>query len=221
MHMTYSTRKCIFRPLKLLFPQSRYCLSLKDVPLWYFPVLQSRYKRECERRNKRYGKLARNPLYRLAGLCGMIWHDIDRWKFVLLYTILCSFFPTYFLNLPHSISTLFHYIMDPLTCQSNPLYRLAGLCGMIWHDIDRWKFKWKWGDIHVRKRFVSHVPSTNSGTDRTHSNTITFSYTQFYVLFSPHISWICLTVYRSAMLSRVLICCVELCWVMLDILSYV
>lgn len=34
--------------------------------------MESRYKRECERRNKRHGKLARNPLYRLAGLCGMI-----------------------------------------------------------------------------------------------------------------------------------------------------
>lgn len=34
--------------------------------------MESRYKRECERRNKRHGKFARNPLYRLAGLCGMI-----------------------------------------------------------------------------------------------------------------------------------------------------
>lgn len=34
--------------------------------------VERRYKRDCERRNKRHGKFAKNPLYRLAGLCGMI-----------------------------------------------------------------------------------------------------------------------------------------------------
>lgn len=34
--------------------------------------LEGRYKRECERRNNRHGRFVKNPLYRLACLCGMV-----------------------------------------------------------------------------------------------------------------------------------------------------
>ncbi|MDE6619173.1 MAG: hypothetical protein K2K74_01535 [Lachnospiraceae bacterium] len=34
--------------------------------------LESRYKRECERKNNRHGRLAKNPLYRFACLCGIV-----------------------------------------------------------------------------------------------------------------------------------------------------
>ena len=33
---------------------------------------ERRYKRECEHKNSRQRKLVRNPLYRLACLCGII-----------------------------------------------------------------------------------------------------------------------------------------------------
>lgn len=33
---------------------------------------ERRYKREYERRNNRHGRLEKNPLYRLACLCGMV-----------------------------------------------------------------------------------------------------------------------------------------------------
>jgi len=34
--------------------------------------LESRYRRECERRNNHHGKCAKNPLFRLASLCGIV-----------------------------------------------------------------------------------------------------------------------------------------------------
>ncbi len=34
--------------------------------------LESRYKRVCERRNNCHGRFVKNPLYRLACLCGMV-----------------------------------------------------------------------------------------------------------------------------------------------------
>ncbi|MDE7323786.1 MAG: hypothetical protein K2N73_13930 [Lachnospiraceae bacterium] len=34
--------------------------------------MESRYKRECGRKNNRHSKLIRNPLYRLACLCGIV-----------------------------------------------------------------------------------------------------------------------------------------------------
>jgi len=34
--------------------------------------LESRYKREYERKNNRHGRFEKNPLYRLACLCGIV-----------------------------------------------------------------------------------------------------------------------------------------------------
>lgn len=34
--------------------------------------LESRYKRDCERKNNRYGRFVKNPLYRFACLCGIV-----------------------------------------------------------------------------------------------------------------------------------------------------
>lgn len=34
--------------------------------------LEGRYRRSCERRNKRHGKFAKNPLFRLVSLCGIV-----------------------------------------------------------------------------------------------------------------------------------------------------
>lgn len=34
--------------------------------------LESRYKRECRRRNNIHSRSAKNPLFRLASLCGMV-----------------------------------------------------------------------------------------------------------------------------------------------------
>lgn len=34
--------------------------------------MEKRYKRECERKNNRHGSFVRNPLYRLACLCGIV-----------------------------------------------------------------------------------------------------------------------------------------------------
>lgn len=34
--------------------------------------MEGRYKRECRRRNNTHSRFARNPLFRLASLCGMV-----------------------------------------------------------------------------------------------------------------------------------------------------
>lgn len=34
--------------------------------------LEDRYRRDCERRNNQYGRFAKNPLYRLVCLCGIV-----------------------------------------------------------------------------------------------------------------------------------------------------
>lgn len=34
--------------------------------------MEKRYKRDCERKNNRHGIFVKNPLYRLACLCGIV-----------------------------------------------------------------------------------------------------------------------------------------------------
>jgi len=34
--------------------------------------MEKRYKRDCERKNNRHGRFVKNPLYRLACLCGIV-----------------------------------------------------------------------------------------------------------------------------------------------------